>query len=170
MTDIVAFYQGKATDAYGRLLQDIWQADDQWLEDVHNYIQTLFPNQDPSKFNASAPLVDRGTIAAFQKDATLRDNLAKSLDVMLRFYGLQYRPNSQEVVQREDFPRKAANWLNPYNHNFLRITRILKCLMALGLPERAEALFRYLQELYQQHREEIGEETMAYWTDAIAPA
>jgi hypothetical protein len=167
MRDIVAFYQGTATDDRGRRLRDIWQWDDDQLEEVHNYIQWLFPNRDPSMFNYNAPLLDDATEAAFHADESLRRNLESSLEVMLRFYGLEYRPDSEDVVRREDFAHKAANWLHPYNHNYLRITRILKCLMALGLRKRAQAFYDCLRDIYQQLPERIGEETLAYWTEAV---
>ncbi len=167
MTDLVAFYRGEAPDDHGRRLQEIWQWDDERLEDIHNYIQVLFPNREPSAFNPTAPLLDGAVIAAFRGDELLRFNLATSFDVILRFYGLEYRPETQEVVPTADFAHKAANWLHRYNHNYLRITRILKCLMALGLPDEARAFYRRLEQIYRKHPEAIGAETLAYWSEAV---
>lgn len=168
MSRIVAFYREESPDYLGRRLRDIWAWEDARLEERHNYIQVLFPNRDPSMFNAHAPLLDEGTIAAFQDDPQLRANLARSLDRILSFYGLAYHPETQEVLPTPQFPEQAANWLTPYNHNFLRITRILKCLMALGLPERAHAFLRCLEQIYEQYSEVIGEESLAYWQEAGA--
>lgn len=165
--NIVAFYRKEAPDYLGRQLEDIWQWSDDKLEAIHNYIQVLFPNREPSMFNAHAPLLDEETIAAFHEDESLRKNLAASLDRMLCFYGLEYHPQTGEVLRRSDFPSKAANWLTPYNHNFLRITRILLCLMALGLPERARAFYRCLEQIYEDHVNVIGEETLRYWREAV---
>jgi opioid growth factor receptor-like protein len=160
MTPIVSFYLGQTADRHGRKIADIWAYDHDRLEDVHNYIQFLFPSQQPSQF-AVAPLLDAETIQAFQDNADLRNRLLQSLDLMLDFYGL--RREEGRIVKAPAFARRAANWLTPYNHNFLRITRILICLKTLGLPEWNRAVFACLQELYADHADAIGAETFQYW-------
>jgi Opioid growth factor receptor (OGFr) conserved region len=167
MTAIADFYRGDRTDYLGRSLENIWRWDNHRLEQTHNYIQVLFPNREPSHFNLNAPLLDQATIDAFRQDEKLRSNLAASLDVMLRFYGLEYQPGTGRVVKRPNFAERGNNWLTPYNHNYLRITRILKCLVALGLPDRARAFFACLQELYSEHGDDIGLETFGFWKSAI---
>src|SRR3954447_9399661 len=122
MSNIVSFYTGAARDDSGRTIDTIWAFDDDQLEDVHNYIQLLFPLETPSQF-VNAPLLDAETIRAFNERQDLRDRLLTSLDVMLRFSG--FRREGDRVVPAPDFEKKAANWLTPYNHNFLRLTRIL---------------------------------------------
>ena len=92
MSQIVEFYRGERPDYLGRWLRNLWGWDNDRLEMIHNYIQILFPNEEPSMFNAWAPVLDTPTIAAFRSDARLRRNLAVSHDLMLRFYGLQYDP------------------------------------------------------------------------------
>jgi len=170
MSPIVDFYRGEKTDYLGRRLQDIWLWDNDRLEAVHNYIQVLFPNREQSQFNASAPLLDQATIDAFLRDEQLRANLATSLDVMLRFYGLEFQAESGEVVKRPDFHERARNWINPYNHNYLRITRILKCLVDLGLARRACALFDCLAGIYRESKDAIGPDAFGYWRDAVTHA
>jgi hypothetical protein len=167
MPSIVDFYRGTHADFRGRKLADICKWDDEHLEGVHNYIQILFPNRDPSPVNPAAPVLDDATVAAFARDETLRRNLAGSLDVMLRFYGLEYDAKSGQVRRRPEFAEQSRNWLSRHNHNYLRITRILKCLMALGLPERARAFFRCLEAIYAEHSAVIGAETFAYWRAAV---
>lgn len=167
MTAIVDFYRGTAADFLGRRLAEIWQWDDARLESVHNYIQVLFPNHDPSPINPAAPTLDAATVAAFAADEQLRRNLATSHDRMLRFYGLEYDAATQAVGRRPYFAAHAANWLSPGNHNFLRITRILLGLMALGLPERAHAFLRCLEDIYADHTAAIGPRTLAFWRGAV---
>jgi hypothetical protein len=167
MSAIVAFYRGTAADYLGRRLHDIWAWDNDRLESVHNYIQVLFPNREPSQFNASAPLLDRAVIDAFGADPALRRNLATSFEVMLRFYGLDYDEAAGKVRRRPDFAERAANWVGPYNHNYLRITRILKCLVALRLPGHARAFLDALEEIYAERGPAIGPETLTYWRAAV---
>src|SRR5579864_4023505 len=114
-SSIVAFYRGEAPDYLNRRLQDIWGWDNDRLEEVHDYIQVLFPNREPSMFNARAPLLDDETVAAFRSDPRLRENLVLSLARMLRFYGLRFDAGTGQVVRADDFSERAANWINPGN-------------------------------------------------------
>ena len=98
MSRIVAFYRHEAPDYLGRTLREIWQWDHDWLEDMHNYIQVLFPNRERSGVTPRAPVLDDEAVTAFRQDAELRANLARSHDLMLDFYGLKYLPEVGEVV------------------------------------------------------------------------
>ncbi|KAF2744029.1 hypothetical protein M011DRAFT_480334 [Sporormia fimetaria CBS 119925] len=52
------------------------------------------------------------------------------------------------------------------SHNYKRITRILRCLRLLGLPDEAEAFYSALVGLYQQEKTTISATAMRYWTGA----
>lgn len=143
---IVAFYRG-SPDTYGRTLDEIRSWDHDRLEDVHDFIQFLFPTRQPSAFNVDAPLVTDKTIAAFHADPALRAELAHSLEVMLNFYGLETDLKSGGVIKADKFATRAENWLVVPNHNFLRLTRILTSLRLLGLADRAVSLLACLEQL-----------------------
>lgn len=164
---IVDFYRGIAPDYMGRRLADMLAWDDEHLEMYHNYVQVLFPLPDPSMFNYRAPLLDAETIDAFHQDERLRDNLMRAFERMLSFYGFRYDPLSGQVLRTDAYGMKTLNWLWSHNHNFLRITRILRCLTLLGLGQQARAFFEALSEVYRQHSPDIGVETFRYWQDAI---
>ena len=141
---IVSFYRG-GRDLEGRTLADILAWDDERLDAVHDYIQWVFPTKQPSGVNPAAPLVTAATISEFEKDPLLRAGLRSSLDRMLRFYGL--RRNAARIeMDAARFPERARNWLNPGNHNHLRLTRIMDSLATLGLRAEALALQRCLLE------------------------
>ncbi len=163
MSRIVSFYLGQAPDDHGRTIDQIWACRPGQLEVTHDYIQVLFPSRRPSQFHP-APLLDDETERAFRENPDLRERLLKSLDLMLGFYGL--RREGAEVVEAADFRDRAANWLTPSNHNFLRITRILLCLKVLGLPEWATAFFRRLEAIYRQNASVVGEKTYRFWHGA----
>ena len=75
------------------------------------------------------------------------------------------------VARAPGFPRQAGHWLAPMNHNFLRLTRILRSLSLLGLEAEAQALLAALENLYQGGAEEIiGARTLAFWRGAVTPA
>lgn len=163
--DLVAFYRGEAPDYQGRTLKVIWGWDDERLEERHDYIQVLFPLPDRSQFNAMAPLLDDTTVARFRADETIRANLLQSFRVMLRFYGLRQDEKTGEVVEAENFAARAKEWLQPGDHNHLRITRILKCLTLCDLHDQAAAFLRRLLTLPGQDR--ISAASRQYWRDAV---
>ncbi len=168
---LIPFYLGEQRDIEGRTIQEIWAWDFEELECVHDYIQWLFPLPEQSSFNPDAPIVTAEIIQAFQTEPRLRRNLLRSSALMLNFYGLQ----SQEVrgnitVTRSGaYPNRKQEWICLFDHNYLRITRILKCLMTLGLEQYAQAFYDCLTQIYREERDRIGSETFKYWTDAVHP-
>jgi hypothetical protein len=167
---LIPFYSGQQAAPEGQNIQTIWAWDFEQLEDSHNYIQWLFPLAEKSAFNLNAPVVDEVVIQAFRSNPHLRKNLRQSLRVMLRFYGLQYVESKDDRVvvnQLASYSERKPNWVSKFNHNHLRITRILKCLMILGLENYARAFYACLQQIYQEDSGLIGEETFQYWTRAI---
>lgn len=164
---LVRFYRGLAADNRGRYLDDILAFDDGALEYTHDYIQWLFPITTIG-VNPFAPPASASTIDAFNKDASLRAALCRSLDRMLAFYGLER--SGDEIVPRPDF-EAHRQWLTPGNHNHLRLTRILKSLRLLGNEEDARALHACLttiaaRELESGHRS-ISSDTRRFWDEAI---
>ena len=159
-----AFYARKGTDDRGRRIDEIWSFSNEELESVHDYIQWLFPLAERSAFNPGAPLLDDETIEQFREDAALRGNLERSLRVMLDFYGLAIA--GHEILRVPTFGARSRVWLTPHNHNFLRLTRILKSLSLLGLHDRATQLLACLGGIDQLRPGIISEETLRYWQAA----
>jgi hypothetical protein len=168
-TPIIDFYRGASPDARGRMLRDILQADDAWLERTHDYIQWLFPLRTRSAFNTNAPTLDDATVAAFGTDTELRGNLARAFGRMLRFYGFEEQRDqgAYRIVPASNAAAQQRNWLTPGNHNFLRITRILTSLDTLGLPAEARAFFAALDAVYVMKKDIIGATTYRFWRDAV---
>lgn len=166
MSRLVEFYRGEATDAEGRYLQDIWAWPDAELEAVHDFIQWLFPLPEPSRFNADAPLLSQAEIHAFAADANLRANLRKSFERILGFLGLA--ESEGKIIDGPNFARRKGDvWATP-NHNWLRITRILRSLTLLGLEIEAKKLYDWLDETYRRGRFTIDAATFRYWTGAVS--
>jgi hypothetical protein len=169
---ITAFYSGEAPDDRGRSLAELQAQSLDALEHNHDYIQWLFPLTERSSANPRAPLLSAADIRAFAASAVLRGNLLRSLSVMLRYYGLElFEPaDGIEIRPGDTFSQRSQVWLTPYNHNFLRITRILRSLTLLGCGEHAQALFRCMADVYRQHAGIIGPETFTYWQKACGRA
>jgi len=161
---LLGFYSGTGSDDRGRRLEDIWRFSHEELEDVHDYIQWLFPLAERSAFNPGAPVLDEATIQRFRTDETLRRNVERSLGVMLDFYG--FARDGDRIVAAPSFAARSANWLTRGNHNFLRLTRILKALTLLGLEERAAQLLECLEDVYTANQPVIGRRTISFWRQA----
>ncbi|KAF6224446.1 hypothetical protein HO133_011023 [Letharia lupina] len=181
---LVRFYDPaiQAPDPSGRTVSSILALPDTDLEHRHDYIQLLFPLPEPSPYHPTAPVIDRATFAAFRSRPDLRSRLLTSLTRMLHFYGLDLPARSQrpparddddddddprpEIVRGANFARASRNWVRRFDHNHLRITRIVRCLRVLGLEGHAAALFRALGSVYDGGRAGIGAKSMMFWTRA----
>ena len=110
---------------------------------------------------------------------------------MLRFYGLKYvvsdgasasssssgssakegsvvegtQPCGGRVVKGSNWTTASRNWVMRFNHNHLRITRIIRSLRVLGCEGDAEAFFEGLCRIYDEGRG-IGERSLMFWTRA----
>ena len=108
------------------MLSDYSAFDDRTMEDRHDFIQWMFPLDSPSAFNPDAPLLTDEDRAAFHCDKVLQESMRRSLDRFLAFLGLEI--GSDATTRRGvNFQKRVAVWNNP-NHNWLRITRMLKSL------------------------------------------
>ncbi len=168
-SQLVQFYLGQGPDNRGRMIDEILAWGDEEIEDVHDYIQWLFPLREKSAFNSSAPVLSEADIARFRNDAKANQKLLFSLARLIDFYGFMatWEGGNYQIVKSEDFQQKSRNWLTRYNHNFLRITRILKSVVLLGGEKHSKAFLVVLEEVYKDNSKIIGQETLGYWRDAL---
>jgi hypothetical protein len=166
MSRILDYYRGEGTDTKGRSLKEIWDWDNDSLEEVHDFIQWLFPLPEPSQFNPDAPLLSAEDIAAFQCDPVLRANLMKSFERILGFLGLA-ADSEGKIVEGSNLSTRIPDVWAMLNHNWLRITRILRCLTLLGMEAQAKALYERLSVFFASSRFPIPPATFEYWTNAV---
>lgn len=102
----------------------ILHADDGSLERRHDWVQWAFPNVEPSAFNPDAPTTTPEEMQALPQVA--KDNL---LWLYMRYFR---------------FLQATQHWRMANNHNHLRITRVLKCLMLAGFPAHAAKLYAFV--------------------------
>lgn len=158
-----------AADTHGRTLASILAWNDDRLETCHNYIQILFPLPEGSPFNPAAPIINRATFAAFRSRPELRARLRESFVRMLSFYGFQLDVLSTDRVQMipaPNFATASKNWVTRFNHNHLRITRIIRSLRVLGLEGEGDAFYIALKELCESRRGVISQKSLMFWTRA----
>lgn len=171
---IVRFYDPhlKAPDAQGRKLSDILSWSDSRLEFSHDYIQTLFPLPERSPIDPSAPIIDHATFTAFRSRPEVRFRLRLALERICQFYGFRFHGIVEDdsfSIERQGsgrFEARARNWVSRFNHNHLRITRIIRCLRVLGLDEEAKAFFDAVEKVHGETGR-IGDRSLMFWTRAM---
>lgn len=142
------------------------------LEHSHDVIQWMFPLPEPSKFNPFAPLLTKEDIIEIKLDNNIKHNLLLFVEKMLYFYGIEVDEacwfvdvNDRELNFRKSsqFKFRSPEWIRPHNHNFLRITRILRCLYLVGFEKISQSFYKLLNELYNQYKPTIDHPTCEFW-------
>jgi hypothetical protein len=142
------FLEGKSPDNQGRHLKDIWAYTDQQIERTHNFIQWLFPLSVPSAAVPGAPVLTREDISAIQGSEVAQDNISQSANWYAGF------------LKRNDF------WRKPYDHNHLRITRVIRSLRLLVDDDEAEAFRIEVYSMLGDTVATIPPKTRAFWDEA----
>ncbi len=162
--DLTSFYSGQTRNASGVTLDEILSWDDSRLEAMHDFIQWLFPLRTRSQFNPTAPVLDEPTRVIMAQDPLIRQNILRSLDRMLQFYGFERRPDGS-IAPAPNHADRRAEWATPGNHNYLRITRILTNLNLMNYSVEAREFFAALDPI-----PEIDAGTKRIWRNAASPA
>ena len=172
---LIQFHSGTGSDHMGRSIDQILRKDDRWLERTHDYIQWLFPLYVSSQFNPNAPLLTDEVRAAFLDSGNpagdvLRKNFGRAIQRMLVFYGYFNSPlNPDQVEPTGEWRNKADNWLSDGNHNYMRITRMLRCMNLLGRHPLAVSFRDALLDAASVHPEAISQRTIGFWNEAATP-
>ena len=117
---IVLFLEGKIKDYEGRYLKDIWSFDDNKIENVHNFIQWIFPLDQISKYVPSSPVLIDEEILEVKQSSVAKENLIRSKQW---FYS---------------FLKRTSKWELEKNHNHARISRMIKSLKLLHSEDSAK--------------------------------
>ena len=125
---IVEFLTGNGTTTEGFTLDDILAMSDEELESNHQYIQWLFPLNEPSKMVPGAPYLTSADTALLAANPAAKASILKGLARMKSFY-------------------ENTNFITPFNHNLRRISRILKSLVLMGLRTDAEVFREFIVNL-----------------------
>ena len=120
-SDLQAFMMGGGVDGQGRTFEPVLAFDDERLERHHDFIQWLFPLDEASRAVPGSPVLDSATISALRASPVAQARLAQASARMRAFY------------------RSQTAWRRPFDHNHLRITRIIKSLRLLAGDAAADA-------------------------------
>lgn len=158
MDRAIAFYldSNKIGEELDFTFSDVIEFDDARLEQCHGYVQWLFPIKEASAYIEHAPLVTDQTLADYNEYFDIvHPRMVKAFWRMLQFYF--------------NNGRGFDAWITPRNHNFLRITRIIKSLKLFGLDHAEKVLWQfYLEPLMHNpaYKDVIGPVTFKFWQDA----
>ena len=146
---IVSFLTGEGRDHRGRSLADVLGFDDSELERRHDYIQWLFPLPEASRFNLDAPILTPDSLAELRASPAAKGNVRRARDRMLAFY------------------RNNDHWLTAFDHNHLRITRIIRCLALIVGKAEAQAFHHEILTLVSAAGNPVNAESLGYWREAL---
>jgi len=92
----------------------------------------------------------------------------KSYEFMLHFYGCKLKNAQGELIRHESYRSQYDN-LNYNFHNYLRITRILKCMGEFGFEQhKVHFLNHFIQEIYEENElSNCAESLEKYWIGTI---
>ncbi|MFL6845045.1 MAG: opioid growth factor receptor-related protein [Allosphingosinicella sp.] len=145
---VVQFLQDTGTESRGQTIAEILALGDNELECRHDYIQWLFPLGEPSQAVPGSPVLDVSDIEVLTRSAVARRNLAAAADRMRRFY------------------LGNAHWLCPYDHNHLRITRIISSLRLLVGDNEADEFRKAMLEQVARSGHPVNARSLAFWAKA----
>ena len=166
MNPIINFYLDDTNlkKTLGFTHRDFLNSDDEWIETCHGHIQWAFPLEVGSQYIADAPLLTPDVVSLFRGSSVLQERLSQSFDHMSDFYAFKWHGAG---TTRYD------HWITPGNHNFLRLTRMIRSLgMLEATTARLDFLFEHLERicLNPKHYAIIGSETHTYWKNAHVEA
>lgn len=82
--------------------------------------------------NSAADPLQLHEAEAIRSDPKCQERVLRSYEMMLDFYGMKLVDRNTGTIARAEHYKKRYRNLNYSSHNYLRITRILKCLGELG--------------------------------------
>ncbi|MDA1319926.1 MAG: opioid growth factor receptor-related protein [Proteobacteria bacterium] len=148
MTEIVSFLEGKAPNHRGRILAMLLQQTDHQAETTHDYIQWLFPLNEPSRSVNGVPVLTELEIDEIRQSSLAQANLAESARWFLGF------------LERND------HWIIKYNHNHLRITRVIKSLRLLASDKAADEFKDKVLALAGDNLNLVDQKARGFWANS----
>jgi len=121
---------------------------DHQAEATHDYIQWFFPLDEPSRSVNGAPVLTELDIEEIKESILVQGNLAKSARWFLGF------------LERND------HWIKKYNHNHLRITRVIKSLRLLASDKAADEFKNIVFEYLGDDLNLIDPKARSFWNSA----
>ena len=141
------FLTNAEPDFKNRFLNDIWNFSDEDIEHTHDFIQLLFPlNKKSESVFHGYYLNTESSIINIKSNDLAKSNIVKSSKWFLSFL------------------ERNSHWRRRHDHNYLRITRIIKSLRLLVSDDEADTFYQLmLNILTEEDRLKINSETLEFW-------
>lgn len=163
---LIKFLEGSGPDKRGLYLNEVLGKPDEWLEATHDFIQWVFPLATPSSYQMLAPYLSYAQFEEIKNsNAEAKAGILRAYVRYLQFLGLKETNGAVESIPENKKTVAQKRWLIREDHNDLRITRVLKCLMLIGAENEAKAFYSYLETTFKPV--ECKEESLQYWQDAL---
>ena len=146
--DIVGFLAGKTPGHRGRTLSMVLAFSDERAEQTHDYVQWLFPLDEPSESVQGAPVLSDLDIDEIKKSPAARANLIRASEWFFQFLNRNQR------------------WIAKYDHNQLRITRAIRSLRLLVGDIEADNFRQSIFDYLGEDVDLIGENAKSFWKSA----
>lgn len=146
--EIVGFLEGKLPDHRGRILDMLLQQTDHQAEATHDYIQWMFPLDEPSRSVNGVPLLTELEIDEIRQSSLAQANLGESARWFIGF------------LERND------HWITKYNHNHLRITRVIRSLRLLASDMAADEFRDKVLALAGDNLNLVDQKARGFWTNS----
>jgi hypothetical protein len=148
MSAATRFLDGSGVDGAGRSHAEVLALGDRELEARHDFIQWLFPLAEASAAVPGSPVLSAEDVEAIRGSPAAQAALRAGAERMLAFY------------------RATDHWLVPFDHNHLRITRIVRSLRLLVGDAEADAFRAAVLERVRETGGPINARSLGYWAEA----
>ena len=147
--DFLNFLSKEGNDFKGRTLESIWSFSDEDIERTHDFIQILFPlnKQSESAFHGYY-LDSEDLIEQIRSNSIARENILKSSNWYLSF-----------------LTRNVWLWNRNYDHNQLRITRVIECLRLLISEDEADKFYDDVLKIIKDNNR-VNQTSLNFWKNA----
>ena len=142
------FLEGQLPDSKGRYLQDILNFSDYEIENTHDFIQWVFPLEEASRSNFTAPVLEKFEIEEIRSSNVAKINIINASQWYLSFL------------------KRQNHWIRDYDHNHLRITRVIKSLRLLVSNESADSFYNDIKNQLRDHIHKIDVKAVRFWNNA----
>ena len=147
--DYLDFLSNSGVDFKGRTLEIIWSFSDEQIENTHDFMQIIFPLNKPSEnvFHGYY-LSSKDIIKNIKDNQAAKENILKSSKWYFSF-----------------LKRNIWRWNRKYDHNQLRITRVIECLRLLVSENEADKFYEDVLEIVKDDNK-INETSLNFWDKA----
>tara|TARA_B100001989_G_scaffold17554_1_gene10836 strand:- start:1667 stop:2116 length:450 start_codon:yes stop_codon:yes gene_type:complete len=144
------FLTNTESDFKDRFLIDIWNFSDEDIEHTHDFIQLLFPLNEKSEFVFhDYYLKTNSAVISIKSNDLAKNNIIKSSKWFLSFL------------------ERNSHWKRRHDHNYLRITRIIKSLRLLVSDQEANKFYKSFMLLIDENLKlKINPITLSFWENA----